>query len=146
MKTEAQKKARKLYDNTPKGKMNNKINKWILSGLVCEDRDEYEFVYFTWLLNEKCENPKCIAEYTENNWKCMDHCHKTGLFRNVLCRNCNNKTKDNNTSGHNGISKNGNGWEYNIYNNKVRHSKFSKDKEWLIQYKEDYEKEHLYHI
>ena len=76
----------------------------------------------------------------------MDHCHKTGLFRNVLCRDCNCKNNDRNTSGHNGISKHTDGWQYRININKVCYSKYSKNKEWLIQYKEDYEKEHLYHI
>ena len=88
---------------------------------------------------------KCPKLYTEKNWKCMDHEHldgKKGQFRCVLCRDCNNRTKDNNTSGHNGISKNGKSWEYGIYNNGVRHRKFHKDKEWLIQYKKEYENEH----
>mgnify|MGYP003630139585 FL=1 len=148
--TEAQKLARKLRDNTPEGKMNNKIQNWKQNGLVCADRDEYELVYFTWLDNEKCENPKCIEEYTETNWKCMDHEHldgKKGPFRSVLCNDCNIRTNDRNKSGHNGICKHADGgWQYSIMINKVRHTKYHKDLELLVQYKEEYENEHLYHI
>ena len=65
--TEAQKLARKIYNNTPQGRMDNKIQKWKQQGLVCEDRDEYELIYFTWLLNDKCDNIKCPKLYTEKN-------------------------------------------------------------------------------
>ena len=29
----------------------------------------------------------------------MDHCHKTGVFRNILCNNCNVNDNCKNTSG-----------------------------------------------
>ena len=37
---------------------------------------------------EEC-NIELIEGRYGNNKKCLDHCHKTGEFRNVLCQTCN---------------------------------------------------------
>ena len=73
----------------------------------------------------------------------MDHCHKTGQFRNILCNSCNSKLSHKTIIPNITYSKKLDGWRYVIQINNVKHAKFSKNKEWLIQYKETYENEHL---
>ena len=139
----------KEYRESEKGKMCNKIANWKNNtkngyGLICENRAEYEYIYDRWLFSERCEESKCNKEYTKENKKCMDHCHLTGLFRNILCHSCNCKRRMDNTSGTPNIYKDKNGWVYEIIIKGKRHQKYSKDLEFLKQYKIDYEKENLY--
>ena len=139
----------KEYYQTEKGKMNTKISNWKQKpkngyGLICENRDEYEYIYDRWLNSERCE--ECNKEYTEDNIKNMDHCHLTGLFRNILCHICNVNKRMDNTSGTTNISwdKTRNRWCYQKTIKGKIHTKCSNDLEWLKQYKIDYEKENLY--
>ena len=134
----------KEYQQTEKGKMNTKISKWKNSyGLICESRDDYELIYFTWLNSSRCE--ECNIEYTKENKKCMDHCHDTGLFRNILCNSCNTKRRaKKNYSGITNIHKNNTGWMYKIDIKGKIHRKFSNDLEFLKEYKIKFEKENVY--
>ena len=137
----------KEHNKNPKRKMDVKINFWKFSGLICENKDEYEYIYDRWLYSEKCEEPKCNKEYTENNFKCMDHCHLTGLFRNILCNSCNIRLRTNdNSSGIPNIYKDKKGWLYRIAIKCKTHTKYSKDLEWLKNYKKEYENKYLYNI
>mgnify|MGYP003624815895 FL=1 len=131
----------KKYHQSPKGKMINTISSWKFNGLICENREEYEYIYDRWLNSERCE--ECNKEYTEDNIKNMDHCHLTGLFRNILCHSCNMKRQDN-SSGISNIIKNKNGWQYRIVIKGQRHQKYSNDLEWLKEYKIKFEKENVY--
>ena len=139
---------KKEYRESEKGKMNTKISNWKQKpkngyGLICENRDEYEYIYDRWLNSERCE--ECNKEYTEDNIKNMDHCHLTGLFRNILCHICNVKRRTKaNSSGTTNITKDKNGWQYQITIKGKRHTKYSKDLEWLKKYKIDYENKYLY--
>jgi len=145
-------KQHKEYSQTKKGKMNHKINSWKQKpkngyGLICENREEYEYIYDRYYFSSHCEEPKCNKEYTEDNWKCMDHCHDTGLFRNILCHSCNTKrTLKENNSGISNISKQKTGWQYRIVIKGQRYSKYSTDLEWLKEYKIKFEKENLYNL
>lgn len=132
------------YRQTPKGKMSNKIQKWKYNGLICDTRDDYELIYNRWLESERCE--ECKKPYTPKNFKCMDHNHKTGVFRNILCNACNTNKRMDNTSGIPNIcwDKSRNDWHYRRTINGKIHRKRSKDLEWLKQYKIDYEKENYY--
>ncbi len=72
----------------------NTISKWKRRGLIVDDEDEYEGIYYLVMSTENCENCECIL--TDNKPKTstsrvMDHDHETGLFRAVLCRSCNSK-------------------------------------------------------
>ena len=151
--TEAQRLANNEYSkwhgSTEIGKYSKKIGQWKSRGLIWETEEEIEGIYTLYLGSTHCENPKCGKQYRNNKDKNMDHEHrdgKYGPFRNILCQSCNVKMKDNNTSGVNGIywQKQSNGWEYKIKINGRTHCKYSKDKDWLINYKEEYEKKYLY--
>jgi len=78
----------KEYFQTDQGKKAHKISKWKQSGLICED---YDKLYEHYINTNECDN--CGIELVEGNYgsnkKCMDHSHRTGLFRNILCNKCN---------------------------------------------------------
>tara|TARA_R110001632_G_scaffold87381_1_gene189836 strand:- start:125 stop:571 length:447 start_codon:yes stop_codon:yes gene_type:complete len=138
---------RKEYPKTPKGKMSIKISQWKQKpkngyGLICENLEEYEYIYDRWLHSERCE--ECNIKYTKDNIKNMDHCHDTGLFRNILCHSCNTNKRMDTTTGIPNICKRKIGWEYIKEIKGKRHSKWSKDLELLKQYKIDYEKNNIY--
>jgi len=76
------------YAQTEKGKKANRIKQWKQKGVKSDNFNElYEYYVNCW----ECEN--CGVELIEgrfgNNKRCLDHSHKTGLFRNVLCSYCN---------------------------------------------------------
>jgi len=77
------------YRQTQKGKRSRKISDWKRRGLVSKD---YNLLYNNYLKSTNCE--ECGVEYGKykdgtGTWKCMDHNHETGLFRNYLCNTCN---------------------------------------------------------
>ena len=77
------------YDQTPAGKKSKRIRNWKGSGVICDDWDA---LYEHYINTSFCEN--CEVELTEGKvrtltTRCLDHDHKTGLFRNVLCNGCN---------------------------------------------------------
>ena len=78
----------KEYNQTPQGIKSRVISGWKKSGLVHED---YDVLYETYLQTNECN--VCKKEFKDSFDRCMDHDHSTGLFRQVLCRNCN--TQDN---------------------------------------------------
>jgi len=76
------------YAQTEAGKKTNRIAMWKYIGVISDDWDAlYEYYINCW----ECEN--CGVELIEgiycNNKRVLDHCHKTRLFRNVLCSYCN---------------------------------------------------------
>ena len=131
----------KIYSQTPKRKMNKKISEWKSRGLIAIN---YDLIYDRWYYSSHCDECKC--EYSKGNHKCMDHCHNTGLFRNILCHSCNSNLKCTNTSGTPNIGwrNNRNCWEYSRNINGKRHRKCSKDLEWLKNYKKEYELKNVY--
>jgi len=82
------KKTQQKYDQTEEGKKSYRIRRWKRMKVICDDWDAlYEYYINCW----ECEN--CGVELIEgnygNNKRVLDHCHKTGKFRNVLCNSCN---------------------------------------------------------
>jgi hypothetical protein len=79
----------KEYQKTPQGKKSSTISKWKRRGLICPDIDS---LYCHYLNATECE--MCDITFGERGdgsgtFKCMDHSHQTGLFRNFLCHTCN---------------------------------------------------------
>ena len=69
------------------------ITRWKSRGLISDD---YDALYDYYISVKNCEI--CCVELTSGE-KCktrraMDHDHKTGLFRNVLCDGCNLNLKE----------------------------------------------------
>ena len=71
-----------------------KINRWKELGIKLRPGDDWTSMYLFYVTCEYCEN--CGGELTDerNNTSSrrnLDHCHKTGLVRDVLCHSCNIK-------------------------------------------------------
>jgi len=86
--SEKGKERKQKYSQSEKGKKTDRISVWKQRKVICDDWDAlYEYYVNCW----ECEN--CGVELIEglygNNKRCLDHCHITGKFRNVLCNYCN---------------------------------------------------------
>jgi hypothetical protein len=81
---EERKKYQKEYNQTSNRKKAYTIHNWKKRGVIHEDINK---LYEHYLNTTECDI--CKVEFNEKNWKCLDHDHDTGLFRNVLCNNCN---------------------------------------------------------
>ena len=60
------------------------IYMWKKQGLVHND---YKGLYERYVNNNNCDN--CGVKYNSRRDRCLDHDHKTGLFRMFLCQKCN---------------------------------------------------------
>jgi len=74
------------YYKSEEGYKKSRISKWRCRGLITEDIDK---LYEYYLSIEECENCGIELNQDEATKKCMDHCHQTGQFRNILCKSCN---------------------------------------------------------
>jgi len=84
----------KEYNKTEKRIKLNKISNWKTYGLIDSDNDNYEKTYQRYIDTTNCD--LCNIELTDGTnitAKHMEHDHKTGLFRNIVCPKCNNKIK-----------------------------------------------------
>ena len=113
----------------------NRIKRWKKYGLITNDFDS---IYTRYINSTNCE--KCKHNYSY--WtKCMDHCHTTGSFRNILCQRCNVNDNCRNKSGYPNISyhKRDRLWKYEIVVKKIIHQTYFKTKNEAIIYKWLYE-------
>ena len=88
---EANKEYIKQYNKRPANKKSKIIAKWKNRGLLCED---YDSLYDRYIESTNCE--ECGCEYGvkgdgSGTFRCCDHDHETGLFRNFLCNTCNTR-------------------------------------------------------
>jgi len=79
----------KEYRQTDKGKKVKTFLNWKYIGLI---HDDYDDLYEKYLASTNCE--ECGCEYGKkgdgtHTFKCMDHNHIDGKFRNFLCCKCN---------------------------------------------------------
>jgi AAA15 family ATPase/GTPase len=78
----------KEYNQTPQRKKGNTICRWKLTGVISDD---YSSLYDYYLNCKNCE--ECDVELVSgnfgSNFRCLDHDHTTGEFRNILCHTCN---------------------------------------------------------
>ena len=83
------KERQKIYNKTPNGLKSYQISKWKSAGVICSD---YDLLYSNYLAETYCDF--CRVKFGKKGdgtgtFKCLDHSHKTGLFRNFLCCACN---------------------------------------------------------
>mgnify|MGYP003639759899 CR=1 FL=1 len=107
------------------------IKRWKELGLIS---NEYDLIYSRWKNSTNCE--KCGHDYSYYR-KDMDHCHKTGEFRAILCHSCNSNDNSKNSSGYPNISydKTGKRWRYVKTIRKIVHIKSFKTKYEAIIFK-----------
>ena len=73
------------YRRTGKYKKTTTISGWKYKGLVSDD---YDAIYERYINTHECDC--CNKPIVQGKGsKVMDHCHKTGKFRNILCHDCN---------------------------------------------------------
>ncbi len=83
---EKQKKYDQTYQNIPEIKKSRIIYNWKYKGLI---HDNYSELYDKYIETTCCE--VCKYVFDKSNFRCMDHCHDTGLFRQILCNSCNTR-------------------------------------------------------
>jgi DNA-directed RNA polymerase beta' subunit len=86
----------KEYYETENGFKNSKINLWKRRGVVCDNFDALYDHYTSTAYCDYCKVELTIDKENTSTTKCLDHCHETGLFRNILCLSCNTKRGQNN--------------------------------------------------
>ena len=74
----------KAWSKTPIGMKSKTLTSWKRQGLIGDLSKIYDERY---LHCTHCE--VCTKEFSSKSDRCLDHDHETGLFRKVLCRNCN---------------------------------------------------------
>jgi len=81
---------RREYRQSEKGQMINIISQWESRGIIYYDMKE---LYYTWKMTTHCNYCWCLLVEGRNgsNRKCLDHSHKTGEPRGVICHACNIK-------------------------------------------------------
>ena len=88
--TEEYKLMMEKYRQSEAGKKSARITGWKQWGIISDDYDE---LYIKWKTTTRCED--CNVELVEGNKgkhkKTLDHDHKTGAFRNIVCCGCNVK-------------------------------------------------------
>jgi len=123
------------------------IYNWKRYGIISDDFDK---LYNYHINISNCEICKVSFNKEIKNQRCLDHDHKTGLYRKTLCRSCNasylkapQTIKSNNSTGHmwieNARSKNKSGnysftWRYHRVINKILHRKCFKTLTKAIAY------------
>jgi len=95
----------KSYTQSDNRQKSNKIRYWRQWG-VKGDLEEIYQQYITTTHCELCDIELSNEKKITSNRKCMDHCHETLEFRNIVCHRCNMTKKEmykNNTTGHKGV-------------------------------------------
>ena len=76
----------RLYSKTPSGMKSMRTRQWKTRGVISDD---WDMLHQHWELTSHCDKCHVYLEGNSKEKKCLDHCHTTGQFRNILCHNCN---------------------------------------------------------
>jgi hypothetical protein len=129
---------------------------WINVYKLKETEERIDEIYNQYIQATHCD--LCNKTFTKTIDRVMDHDHKSGAFRNILCNKCNLRKADinlqpNNVSGFSGIckeirkdSKLGYRWKFKaVVDGKHKVIKTSSDLEWLKTYALDWKLNNNYH-
>ena len=83
----------KQYNKTPERVKARRIKDWKRLGVICDDMDGLYEHYIKTTHCDECEVELTYDTITTATTKCLDHCHETGMFRNILCHSCNIKRR-----------------------------------------------------
>lgn len=81
----------KQYNETEKGIKGNRISNWKFKGVIHQNFDELYEKYINTEFCELCSVKLTEDKRTTHTTRCLDHCHESGEFRNVVCHRCNTK-------------------------------------------------------
>ena len=84
---EKQKEYLKEYKQRPIFNKSKRITKWRSRGLI----GDYELIYKIYKSTKFCDDCGFELNIDYRREKCMDHDHRDGLFRGIVCRCCNNR-------------------------------------------------------
>lgn len=133
-------------------------SKWKTKSKMIFTESEFEYWYNKIIYATHCSLEKCKKPFISSKDRHLDHDHKTGIIRDIICTSCNKKRKDNkiqsnNTSGFKNIIKHynkeckqGYTWKFQVQINGKRTTiKASVNKEWLIEFAEKWYIENDYY-
>ena len=128
---------------------------WKKKGMKFTEED-FEYIYSEYIIATNCD--LCDKVFKSTRDRQLDHNHKTGAVRNIVCRSCNLKKADrkirsDNTSGYTNIHKQkdshckqGFRWDFFVHKDgKLKKIKSSVDKDKLIAFREKWLVENNYH-
>jgi len=90
---EKQAEYKKEYNKTDNGLKCARIRTWKSRGVLDNFNDNYEILYKIYLSTKFCDICNCELNTNTKTRKCLDHCHNSGYFRNIVCHSCNVKIK-----------------------------------------------------
>jgi len=70
-----------------------RVSDWKKRGVISNNFDKLFELYFNTTNCENCNVLLTRDRYNKSSTKCLDHDHKNGEFRNVLCQTCNVRRK-----------------------------------------------------
>ena len=85
----------KEYKKSDKSLKNSRIYNWRKREVLDNFNDNYETLYKIYLSVKFCDICNCELnqEGEYKTTKCLDHCHNSGYFRNIVCHSCNSKIR-----------------------------------------------------
>ena len=76
----------KSYNKSETHRKSSLLWVWKERGVISDD---WDMLHQHWELTSHCEECHVFLEGIRGERKCLDHCHTTGQFRNILCHCCN---------------------------------------------------------